>query len=140
MEVFDVLILGAELSLLAALQCGVMLVLKVFGMEDETLWAFGSVLASVINIANLVSFYSNMKGVVRNKRLLTIMWIMQCVSVVIAMSNVLNVFGIVFDRVPGPILINVVWGLTLAGWMFSRLLLIPVWRTLYKQEAINVAS
>jgi hypothetical protein len=25
----------------------------------------------------------------------------------------------------------------LAGWMFARLLLIPIWRALYKQEAVE---
>jgi len=171
MEVFDVLILAAELSmalagfagiiatfqfrdrenirradavglsmivvysLLAGLQCGVVLILSIIGFSEAALWATGSVLAAFFNIYNLYGFYKNMKGSIRNRRMLGMMWVLQWMSAAVFVINILNAADIVFHRTPGPFLINLAWGLGLAGWMFARLLLIPIWRTIYKQEA-----
>ncbi len=171
MEVFDVLILGAELSmalagfagiiatfqfrdrekirradavglsiivvysLLAALQCSVILILSVIGISEPALWATASVLVAFFSAYNLYGFSRNMKGAIRNKRLLGVMWMTQWVTVVIFIVNILNAADTVFHRTPGPFLVGVAWGLGLAGWMFSRLLLVPIWRALYKQEA-----
>lgn len=171
MEVFDILILGAELSmalagfagiiatfqfrdsqnirradamglniivvysLLAALQCGVILILNVIGVSEAALWTTGSVLVASISAYNLYVFYRNMDGAIRNKQLLSKMWLVQCVSVVIFFANILNATDIVFHRTPGPFLVGVALGLGIAGWMFARLLLRPIWRALHKQEA-----
>ena len=176
MEVFDVLILGAELSmalagfagiiatfqfsadkairradamglsmivnysLLAALQCGLILILNATGVSGAALWSIGSVLSAFFNVFNLFSFYTNMKGAVKNARLLTIMWAMQWFSVGVVVVNILNAADIVFHRGPGPFLVGLMWGLGLAGWMFARLLLLPIWRVVYKQETAEKAT
>ena len=116
MEVFDVLILGAELSMvlagfagiiatfqfrdnqnirradamglniivvyspLAALQCGVILILNVIGVSERALWTTGSMLVAIISAYNLYAFYRNMGGAIRNKQLLIKMWLVQSVS------------------------------------------------------------
>ena len=52
-------------------------------------------------------------------------------------SLFLNAAGLVFDRQPGPFMAGAVYGLSLAGIMFSRLLLMPLWqivRDLEKEE------
>jgi hypothetical protein len=170
-EVFDVLILGAELSmalagfagiiatfqfrdtekirradvvglsiivvysLLAALQCGVILILNVIGISSSALWATGSVLSASAMGYNLYAFSKNMKGAVRNRKLIAMMWVLQWVSVLVFAANILNVLDVVFHRTPGPFLLGLAWGLGLAGWMFIRLLLLPIWRTIHKQEA-----
>lgn len=171
MEVFDILILGVEISvalagfagiiatfqfredaavrradamgltiivtysLIAAFQCGLILILNVVGVTEAELWTVASVLSATICSYNLFSFINIMKGAVRNKKLLTTMWLLQLTTVVIIMANVFNALGIVFDRSPGPFLFGMSWGLCLSGWMFARLLLIPVWRTIYRKEA-----
>ena len=172
MEVFDVLILGAELSmalagfagiiatfqfrdtekirradvvglsiivvysLLAALQCAVILILNVIGISAvSTLGNRQRPLRVPAMGYNLYAFSKNMKGAVRNRKLIAMMWTLQWVSVIVFAVNVLNALDIVFHRTPGPFLVGVAWGLGLAGWMFIRLLLLPIWRTIYKQEA-----
>ncbi|MBT6482486.1 MAG: hypothetical protein HN872_08280 [Gammaproteobacteria bacterium] len=171
MEVFDVLILGVELSmalagfagiiatfqfrdtekirradvvglniivvysLLAALQCGVILILNLIGISEAALWTTGSILSMSCMGYNLYAFSKNMKGAVRNRKLIATMWALQWVSVIVFAVNVLNALDIVFHRTPGPFLVGLAWGLGLAGWMFIRLLLLPIWRPIYKQEA-----
>lgn len=127
-------------SLLAALQCGVILILNVIGLTEEALWTTGSVLIALISAYNLYVFYRNMDGAIKNKQLLSKMWLVQCVSVVIFFANILNAADIVFHRTPGPFLIGVALGLDIAGWMFARLLLRPIWRALHKQEASEKAT
>ena len=127
-------------SLLAALQCGVILILNVIGISAAALWATGSVLTVSSMGYNLYAFSKNMKGAIRNRKLIAMMWALQWVSTVVLFVNVLNALDIVFHRTPGPFLIGVAWGLGLAGWMFIRLLLLPIWRTIYKQEASEKAT
>ena len=68
------------------------------------------------------------------------MWLVQCISVVIFFANILNALDIVFHRSPGPFLVGVAFGMGIAGWMFARLLLRPIWRALHKQEANETAA
>lgn len=55
-------------------------------------------------------------------------------------SRFTKIADIIFHRSPGPFLVGLAWGMGLAGWMFARLLLIPIWRALYKQEAAEIQA
>jgi len=49
----------------------------------------------------------------------------------------MNSFNLVFKREFGPFYISLVYALGSVCFMFSRLLLRPIWRSIRKQEAEN---
>jgi len=124
-------------SLLAAVQCGLLLILHVLGVAETKIWMTGSILAAALNIYHFSRFLKNIDGSIRNSRLLTIMWILQLASVVIFVANMLNALNVVFHREPGPVLLSLAYSMFLAGYMFSRLLLIPIWRIVHKQNSAD---
>lgn len=59
---------------------------------------------------------------------------------VLVLINVMNASDIFFHREGGPFIAGIVWALILAGFMFSRLLLQPIWRNVRIQEAARLAD
>ena len=127
-------------SLLVGLACAMTLLLQTFGVEGPTLWVISSVVGAVMMASVAFSIARSMKGATYKKysRLLYLM--LQGLGVLVVVSLFLNAAGLVFDREPGPFIAGAVYGLSLAGIMFSRLLLIPLWQIVRDLEDEEVGG
>ncbi|MGB5317842.1 hypothetical protein [Eudoraea sp.] len=123
-------------GLMSAFYSTLPLLLINFGVKDSTVWAISSGMTCFIyayfslDIAMRLKNFKKFKTV--NKILIYLLFIVGFIVIII---NFLNAFNIVFKREFGPYYISLIYSLGLVCYMFSRLLLRPIWRTLRKQEA-----
>jgi hypothetical protein len=123
-------------GLMSAFYSTLPLLLINFGINDSTVWAISSGMTCVIytyfsiDIAIRLKNFRTFKTF--NKILIYLLFIVGFMVIVI---NVLNACNLVFKREFGPYYISLIYSLGLVCYMFSRLLLRPIWRTLRKQEA-----
>ncbi|MEZ5503388.1 MAG: hypothetical protein R3E50_12345 [Halioglobus sp.] len=129
-----------QISLMAALHSALTLLLYSFGLQETTLWAVSSVFAVIFQAQGAYSASTKVGPAVRTTSFKLLIAMMQIPSVGMILINVMNASDIYFHREPGPAIASIVWGLSLSGFMFSRLLLIPVWRNVHSQEAAKVAN
>jgi uncharacterized membrane protein len=59
----------------------------------------------------------------------------QGLGALVALALILNAMNIVFHRQPGPFVAGIIYALGVANYMFSRLLLLPLWRIVKEQES-----
>ena len=124
-------------SLGAAFCCVFPLLLSVFGVEDSTLWAICSCVMLVGVGRSMFVNERDLRGVVRTKSQRLINGAIQGVSFLIVLSLILNTADLVFHREAGPYVFAILWGLSITSYMFVRLLLRPLWRTVRQLEAAN---
>ena len=129
-----------QFSLVAALSCSVAIILYSFGIKETTMWAICSVLSAIIGIGVVYAQMGNSRGVARTKFMVRLILIFESIAVGMIMINILNASNIIFHREAGPFVASIVWPLSVAGFMFSRLLLRPVWRNVRLQEAAKLAD
>ena len=126
-------------GLMSAFYSTLPLLLINFGTDDTTVWAISSVMTCVIyayfsyDIAIRLKNFKTYKSF--NKIIIYLLFI---VAFIIIAINVLNACNIFFKREFGPFYISLIYSLGLVCYMFSRLLLRPIWRTLRKQESENL--
>ncbi|MGB5377049.1 hypothetical protein [Muriicola sp.] len=126
-------------GLMSAFYSTLPLLLINFGTGDTTVWAISSVMTCVIyayfsyDIAIRLKNFKTYKSF--NKIIIYLLFI---VAFIIIAINVLNACNIFFKREFGPFYISLIYSLGLVCYMFSRLLLRPIWRTLRKQESENL--
>jgi hypothetical protein len=129
-------------SLLVGLACAMTLLLQTFEVKGSALWAISSAVGAVIMASVAFSIARSMKGATQKgfSRLLYLM--LQSLGGLVVITLILNAVGLVFDREPGPFVAGIVYGLSLAGIMFSRLLLMPLWRIVHEveNEELNESS
>ena len=126
-----------QFSLLAALACSIPLLLHTFGVKDVTLWLISSVTGVIITACGAYGSTRSMRGVIAKKSLRLLYVLLQGLGGLVALALTLNAMDLVFHREPGPIVAGVIYALTVASYMFSRLLLRPLWRIVREQEAAN---
>ncbi len=123
-------------GLMSAFYSTLPLLLINFGIDDATVWAVSSGMTCIIYAYFSVDIAMRLKNFKTyrtfNKLLIYVLFIVGFAVIVI---NILNAFNIVFKREFGPYYISLIYSLGLVCYMFSRLLLRPIWRTLRKQEA-----
>lgn len=112
------------------------LLLSNFGLSDSTVWTISSVMACFIYV------YFSIDIALRLKKFKTfkfynklVIFILFLIGLVVIVINFLNALNIVFIREFGPFYISLIYSLGLVCYMFSRLLLRPIWRTVRSQEA-----
>ena len=127
-------------SLLAALGSAIPLGLFSLKLGEETIWAISSVTGAMLIVIGLYSVHKSLKGIQSNKNLRAQYWLGFTVSTCFVVFYILNILGVIFNREPGPVILAQIWFLTFAGFMFSRLLLLPVWRNVHKQEVTRLAD
>ena len=66
--------------------------------------------------------------------------IVQVPALVLISINVMNASDIIFHKEAGPVIAGIVWALIIAAFMFSRLLLRPIWSNVRRQEAAKLAD
>ncbi len=129
-----------HISLVLALACALPLLLSIFRVEDAVLWATCSGLAAIWSSYTQYSVHRNMRGAVRRKINRLFIGSLQGVFALIVVSLILNMLDLAFHREPGPYVAAIVIGLGLVGIMFTRLLVRPLWRVVYEQEATNLSE
>jgi len=129
-----------QFSLLAALMSSIPILLYTFDVDEKTLWEVCSVVAVIMYAGGIYVQNDNLKGAVRTASFKRMVLLLQAPGVVLILINVLNASDIFFHREAGPVIAGIVWALTLAGFMFSRLLLRPVWRNVRIQETAKLAD
>ncbi|NCF21168.1 MAG: hypothetical protein GWP63_23340 [Haliea sp.] len=127
-------------SLLCAFCCILPLLLSIFGIEDATIWTICSVFGAIVMVCCMYGVDRGMRNAVRKKSLQLLFGTMQGVAALIVLFMTLNAVNVVFHREPGPYIVGIVSALALAGYMFGRLLLRPLWRAVHKQETANLSG
>ncbi len=126
-----------QFSLLAALSCAIPLVLYTFGVKGVTLWLITSVVGVIFTAWAAYGGARSMKGALAKKSARLLFLLLQGLGALVALALILNAMDLVFHREPGPIVAGIIYALSVAGYMFSRLLLLPLWRIVREQEAAN---
>ena len=111
------------------------LIVHTFEVSDTTLWVICSGVGIPITAALMYNFYQNMRPSLVGESQLTIFWVFQFVTFLVVISNVLNVADVVFHGEPAPIVFGIALSLSIAAYMFSRLLVRPLKRRLREQES-----
>ena len=124
-------------SLLAALVCAVPLLLNTFGINYERIWLISSVIGSIVTVYGAYGCIKIMRGAIAKKSSWFLFALLQGMGYLVTLAIILNAADLVFHREPGPIIAGVFYALFVAGYMFSRLLLLPLWRIVREQEAAN---
>ena len=126
-----------QISLMSALFCTLPLLLEAISFEDSRKWFVGSCLGALWMSSNMYIIDRNMRGAVKKMSYKLFFGFLQGVGAVLVVCLILNASNIVFHREPGPYLAALIFGVTLVGYMFGRLLLRPLWRALSAQEQMG---
>ena len=129
-----------QFSLLSALLCSFAIILISFGLKETTIWAACSLVVACIQTYYIFDVYKKIRGVKKTKTLERVAMIVQTPSVFLIIMNFMNASNIYFQREAGPVISSIVLALCIAGFMFSRLLLRPIWRNVRAQEAARRAN
>ncbi len=126
-----------HMSLMLAFASALPLLLSVFRVEDATIWAICSGFGVIWSSYTQYSIHKNMRGAVRRKFTRLFFNILQGIFALLAVALILNLLDLVFHREPGPYIAAIVMGLGLVGYMFTRLLVRPLWKVVHEQEAAD---
>jgi hypothetical protein len=122
-------------GLMSAFYSTLPLLLANFGVNDSTIWTISSVMTCFIYSYFSIDIALRLKEFKTYKTFnKIIIYALFLIGLIIIAINVLNACNIVFKREFGPYYISLIYSLGLVCYMFSRLLLRPIWRTLRKQE------
>ncbi len=127
-------------GLMCALFCALPMFLSTFDVEGRALWVICSSLGAIYVCRAMYYVHTKMKTALLSGRTRVIFGILQSVAALIVFSLILNVADLVFHREPGPYLAAIFFPLCVVGYMFIRLLLRPIWRTVREQEASNLGE
>lgn len=123
-----------QISLMTALFCVLPLLLEAISFESSTKWFVCSCLGALWMAGNSYMIDKNMRGAVQNMSYKLFFGFLQGIGALLVICLILNASNIVFHREPGPYIAAIVYGVTIVGYMFGRLLLRPLWRELRAQE------
>lgn len=128
-------------GLMASLYSTLPLLMLNFGINDSLVWAISSGSGSIIYIIFILYAVNRLKKMktykTNDKITINLLFL---VAFIIIIINILNAFNVVFKREFGPFYISLIYALGSVCYMFSRLLLRPIWRTIHKQELDNEAN
>ena len=123
-----------QLSLVGALLSALPLGLNLFGVSGRSLWAICSAIQVVVTGWLMYGIAKNLRGSLKTRSTWLIFGSFQGAVALLLLANVLNAADMVFHREPGPYVVQLMMGLIIAAYMFSRLLLLPVWRAVRNNE------
>ena len=126
-----------QISFGCALLTVIPILLSIIGTDDETLWIICSVFAAPWGAYHVYVIDRGMRGAVKRTPLRILFGVFQGVFGLVVISLILNAADIFFHKEPGPYLIAIVLSLSLVGYMFTRLLVHPLWQAIRKQEPVN---
>jgi hypothetical protein len=112
------------------------LALSNFGMQDSIVWTVCSGFMSVNYMFFIFYIIKHMRKFKINKKSSKFfVALFFSIGFIVIILNLLNVFNIGFHREFGPFFISLIFPLCMVGYFFSRLLLVPIWRTIREQES-----
>jgi hypothetical protein len=126
-----------QVALVVALVACLPLLLSTFGFSGDNIWFISSIVAVPLGSVMMYSNYLNVRPALQAGRGRMVHAIVQLVGTVAVVANVLNAANLIFHREPGPVLFAGVVMSTIAGWMFVRLILNPLWKTVRDKEVEN---
>lgn len=125
-----------NVGLMSAFYSSLPLILLNFDIDDSIVWAICSGLTCIIYFCYHMYFAFSLKNFKSYKTINKLMiYSLFIVSFIIVLINFLNSCNIVFKREFGPFYISLIYSIGSVCYMFSRLLLRPIWRNLRKQES-----
>ena len=135
------LALVVNTGLMSAFYATLPLLLANFGLKDPIVWAISSGMTCFIYSYFSVDIAMRLKAFKSYKRSNRVtIYVLFLVGLVIITINALNACNVVFQREFWPYHISLIYSLGLVCYMFSRLLLRPVWRALRAQEADEISK
>jgi len=123
-----------QISLVTTLFCVLPMVFLIAGVDEEKIWGFFSGAGAIWSGTNMYFIHKKMLGRVRHTTTRWVFGLLQMTCGIFTVCLTLNALNFVFHREPAPFLAALVFGLALVGFMFSRLLLRPLWRMIREQE------
>ncbi len=121
-------------GLSCALFCTLPLILLIFEIQPETIWAICSGIGAIYMSYAIYFIYKSMQGAVASIRNRLLFGTFQGIAALMAIAMILNSIDLIFHKEPGPYLASICYGLCLVGYMFVRLLLRPLWKAIRAQE------
>lgn len=129
-----------QFSLLGALVSSMGILLYSFEITEAAVWSTCTALVVIVQSWATYNTHKHLRGIDRTKSLERLTLLLQSPTVFFILINLLNTSDTVFHREAGPIIASIVYALCIAGFMFSRLLLQPIWRSVRIQEAAKLAD
>ncbi|WP_445357527.1 hypothetical protein ACJJIC_17590 [Microbulbifer sp. ANSA002] len=122
------------ISLVNALLAAFTLILANFGISDQTLWSASSFAMSLATAFSITYLWIK-------KRLRTVSKVAKIIYFALfggagcmVIINLLNAFGLGFNREYGPYFLSFVFNLFIVGYAFTRLLMRPLWAVVIENE------
>ena len=132
------LIVGATFTV--ALGSLVMLFLIAIGIQGATLWSWASGVIATLFAIFLIMQAVSLKGSAIMRKNKASMMVAFVLGTTIMVINGLNAVGIVFQQGFAPVYAAGIWGLGLAAYFFSVMLLRPMWNTVRNNEKERAAQ
>lgn len=129
-----------QISLGCALLTVIPILLSIIGIDDGTVWSTCSAFGASWGAYTMYIVDRDIRGAVRRTSLRILFGGLQGVAGLLIISLILNTVDIFFHREPGPYLVGLILCLSLVSYMFTRLLLRPLWRAVRKQESANISG
>ena len=128
------------LSLGAAFFAGFPLLLINFGLPDEVVWTWSSLLAGVNQIVVTAVFWkrANFSNLTAGAKL--VYYLIFIVAPLTGIANLMNAAGIVFNKEFGPFFAMYILNLGIVCVNFARLMLTPLWKVLRDREKHRMAN
>jgi hypothetical protein len=138
-------VIGLEIvvnvGLMSAFYSTLPLILINFKIDDSIVWAICSGMTCIVYTIYHIGFVIRLKNFKSFKTINKLMvYSLFTVSFIIVSINFLNACNLVFKREFGPFYIALIYSLGSVCYMFSRLLIRPIWRTIRKQESENLTD
>ncbi|MBT8084725.1 MAG: hypothetical protein KJN72_05845 [Woeseia sp.] len=127
-------------SFSAAACCTLPMLLIVFQVTEATTWSLASIFASIVMALSVYGGYRISWRAFKSKSFQLLFLVVAIITSLIVFANILNASGIVFNREPGPVLLGVAWALAIAAYSFTRLLLLPIWKSVRLMEAADAGA
>ena len=124
-----------QMALTVALFASLPMILDALSLEEEYIWLICSFVAIPFGLALMYTNFQKLRGALRQGKGRGVHAVVQSLSALIILGNILNVVGIGFQREPAPYLLTGVLMSGIAGWMFYRLMLNPLWKSVREFEA-----
>ena len=122
-------------GLMSAFYAILPLILMNFGMAHPMLWGICSAMTCLIYIYFNIDYAFRLKNFKAYKRVNKWMvYALFVVSFIIICINGMNAMNIGFHREVGPFYLGLIYSLGCVCYMFTRMLLRPIWGTIRKQE------
>lgn len=123
-----------QMSLNCALLSALPLLLFMFNLSAPSIWAICSLYGGFYTAYSMYGVHRSMYGATKRMSLRLLFGSFQVIFGCVAVVQFLNASNLVFYREPGPYVAGIILGLGLVGYMFSRLLLRPLWTAVQFQE------